>query len=208
MPQYRTVWVLRGYLTVEDERCLVRTAEEDYGLLLESYKRYSGKLDTKYYNLALRKEATSKRALLSIVRDPDTAAIAWHSHADSAGAIYAAGRADIIPGDIRKSGVSPNLAFVALLGCKVGRFKKKWVDAFGLNHHGDGMRRLAASSTYVSLYETESPIPGQSAIRSWVRKFVEDGASQAELMIKDAAYHFPDWIEMLPTVPQQKNSHP
>src|SRR5436190_1839072 len=105
MPQYQTVWVLCGDLTVDDQRGLVRTAEEDYGLLLESYKRYSGALDTKYYNLGLRREATSKNALLYLVRDPGTAAISWHSHADEAGGIWAAGRARVTPNDIKKSGV-------------------------------------------------------------------------------------------------------
>jgi len=200
MSQYRTIWVLRGDLSVDDERGLVRTAEEDYALLLESYKHYSGTLDTKYYNLALLREATSKNAFLYLVKDPGTAAIAWHSHADSAGAIYAAGRASITPGDIKQSGVSPYLAFVALLGCQVGRFKKEWVASLGLDRFGDGSRRLAASSTNVSLYEESNPIPGRGVISSWPRRFVENGATRLELA---QAYHFSDWVDMLPRVPQQ-----
>lgn len=157
MPQYRTVWVLRGDLSNDDERGLVRTAEEDYCLLLESYKRYSGALDTKYYNLGSQKEATSKKALLNLVKDPGTAAIAWHSHADYEGGIYAAGRARITPEDIRKLGVSPNLAFVALLGCLVGGIKKEWIAAFGLDRFSDGLLRLAASNSMVTLYEEPNP---------------------------------------------------
>ncbi len=199
MSQYRNIWVLCGDLTIDEERGLIRNAKEDYSLLLESYKQYSGSLDSKYFNLALKKEETSKKALLYLVKDPETAAIAWHSHADSNGAIYAAGRASITPQDITKSGVSPNLAFVALLGCRVGHFKKEWSTAFKLNRFGDGLLRLAASSETVSLYEEENPIPGRSPIWSWPRKFVENGATQHELA---HTYHFPDWIEMLPPVPQ------
>jgi hypothetical protein len=70
MAQYRTIWILRGDLSVEDVRGLTRTPEEDYSLLLESYKRYAGALDTKYYVLGLHKEATSKTDLLNLVKDP------------------------------------------------------------------------------------------------------------------------------------------
>lgn len=31
MSQYRTIWVLRGDLSLDDERGLVKTAEEDSG---------------------------------------------------------------------------------------------------------------------------------------------------------------------------------
>lgn len=200
MPQYRTIWILRGDLSVEDARGLTRTPEEDYALLLESYKRHSGALDTKRYNLGLRKEATSKKAALYLIKDPGTAGVAWHSHADHAGGIWAAGRARITPEDIKKSGVSPNLAFVALLGCLVGLNKKEWVAAFGLDRFGDGKLRLAASSNKVSLYGEAHPVPGRGRISGWAKDFAENGASSAQRMLN---YNFPDWVDMLPPVPQR-----
>ena len=196
--QYRTVWILRGDIAVNqtNARELSRTPEEDFALLLDSYRAHSGRLDTKHYTLGINKAPTSKGALLRILSDPDTAGIVWHSHSDSSGTLYAAGRATVSSQDVAAQPKSPRLAFVSLLGCRIARAKSRWVKALALDRFSDGPQRLAASGNEVSLYQGTNIVTGRTQ-DSWVKRFAERHANQAEAI---QHYHFPDLIDLLPRV--------
>ena len=194
MPRYRSVWILRGDLSVspEEARLLTRTAEEDYELLTNSYKGHAKDLDKKGYNLGIVKWAMSKDAILKTIKDPNTAAIAWHSHGDG-DILYAAGKASFTPRDIVKSGVSPNLEFVAILGCLAARDKESWLKGFRLDRFPDGNPRLAASGNTISLWQTIN-IATDRVDDSFGKKFAETHASRAQRL---QHYHFPDWVDRI-----------
>ncbi|WP_454063410.1 hypothetical protein [Candidatus Nitrospira salsa] len=177
----KIVWILFGDM---------HDFENAIPTLRSIYKRYEKDLQNKGYTLGMSKDLTSKRGLLSHISDPSTWALVWHSHGEynnfnqPKGNIADKDGQVIRPTDVK--GASPNLKFVALLGCGMTVQKSAWLQAFGLKKFSDSNRRIAGSGDYVCFGNCKKAY-------NYPQEFAASHRSNPLL-----PYNFKSWVNQLP----------
>ena len=119
----KAIWILFGD---------IRGAEHRRPWLESIYRKHQDAAESKGYTLGFsQSQGTSTKAFLSLIKDPVTYMLIWHSHGTGDGGIWTAGDGKPLnPARVGRAG--PNVKKVALWACKAGYPNAAWPQTLGL----------------------------------------------------------------------------
>ena len=190
----KAIWALFGDVRIEGMSNFHNDFKQSMTKLLKSQE---SELVKKDYSLAIPKEYMTQKGFWNLVAEPCTYGIIWFSHAyqyQDSGITAPAGwdEKPILMKDVH--GVSKNLQFAAILGCKLYEYQYEWAKTLNLIRFKDYKKRMVVYDMYLPAIAEERGNRWQQSIDT-IRKFLKEKSHSLSMI-----YNYPTWVEMLPKV--------